>query len=230
MNSNDIQLSFTEQGTGEVLLLLHGNNEDSDFFVNQIPHFSKKYRVIAVDTRGHGKTLRGEKPFTIRQFADDLFYFMEEHKIEKATILGFSDGGNIALLFALKYPEKVEKLIVNGANLNPQGVVFFEQLITDVEFYVMFLLSKFNDRCKKKAEMLRLMVKDPNINKEELQKIKVETLVIAGTKDLIKERHTREIYKAIPNAKISFVEGNHFMAKYNHKDFNKAVDMFLEIK
>ena len=109
----DIRLHYTEKGTGEPLILLHGNGENSGYFVHQIDFFSQKYRVIAVDTRGHGKSPRGKAPFGIRQFAEDLRDFMDELEIERANILGFSDGGNIAVTFALKYPQRVNRLILN---------------------------------------------------------------------------------------------------------------------
>ena len=85
-------------------------------------YFSRNYRVIVVDTRGHGQSPRGTAPFTIAQFADDLKDFMDELDISKAVILGFSDGANIAMKFVLKYPERVKALILNGGNLNPKGV------------------------------------------------------------------------------------------------------------
>ena len=100
----DIRLYYEKAGDGEPLILLHGNGEDGTYFKHQMEYFSKDYRVIAIDTRGHGKSPRGEKPFTIRQFAEDLNGFMEEQGMEKAHLLGFSDGGNIALAFALRYP------------------------------------------------------------------------------------------------------------------------------
>ena len=65
--------------------------------------FAEHYHIYAVDTRGHGRTPRGSAPFTISQFADDLKEFMDAHKIERAHILGFSDGGNIALMFAIRW-------------------------------------------------------------------------------------------------------------------------------
>ena len=124
----DISLYCKEEGKGFPLILLHGNGEDSDYFQHQMAFFSVKYRVIAVDTRGHGKSPRGEAPFTLTQFVEDLHGFMAEHRIEKAHLLGFSDGGNIALLFALKYPSLVERLILNGANLDPSGVKGWVQM------------------------------------------------------------------------------------------------------
>ena len=118
----DITHSIIEQGSGFPLILLHGNGENSSYFSHQIDEFARKYHVYALDTRGHGNTPQGSKPFTIRQFADDLLEFMNEHEIQRANILGFSDGGNIALIFAMKYPDRVHKLIVDGANLKPEGV------------------------------------------------------------------------------------------------------------
>ena len=96
-----MKLYYKEAGKGFPLILLHGNGENGGYFEHQIGYFQDKYRVIALDTRGHGKSPRGEKPFTIRQFAEDLHDFMDEQEIEKAHILGFSDGGNTALKFAL---------------------------------------------------------------------------------------------------------------------------------
>ena len=117
-----MKLYYKEAGKGFPLILLHGNGENGGYFEHQIGYFQDKYRVIALDTRGHGKSPRGEKPFTIRQFAEDLHDFMDEQEIEKAHILGFSDGGNTALIFALKYPRRVGRLILNGANLDALGV------------------------------------------------------------------------------------------------------------
>lgn len=95
----DIKLYYSEHGSGEPLILLHGNGEDSGYFKEQIRFFSKHFRVIAVDTRGHGRSPRGNAPFTLTQFAEDLRCFMLEMGIKKAHILGFSDGANIAMLF-----------------------------------------------------------------------------------------------------------------------------------
>ena len=88
----DVDLHYREQGTGEPLILLHGNGEDGSYFERQMDAFASRFRVIALDTRGHGRSPRGEAPFTIRQFADDLLAFMDGQGIERAHLLGFSDG------------------------------------------------------------------------------------------------------------------------------------------
>lgn len=224
---SDIQHHYIEQGQGYPLILLHGNGESCDYFEHQIPFFSTTYRVIAIDTRGHGKSPRGEKPFTIKQFAEDLHDFMNEKCIEKAILLGFSDGGNIALTFALKYPERVEKMIVDGANLFPSGVKPLYQWPIEIGYRIAKLFSNKSEKAKQNAEMLGLMVNEPHIDPTELACLTMPVLVVAGTKDMIKESHTRLIHKSLPNAQLVLLEGDHFVANKNPEAFNAAVCFFL---
>ena len=223
----DIKHYFTEKGKGEPLILLHGNGEKSEYFRGQIDVFSKQYHVYAVDTRGHGKTPRGEKPFTIRQFADDLLCFMDKQQIERAHLLGFSDGGNIAMVFAIHYPDRVHRLILNGANLSPNGVRRSIQIPIEIGYKFAKRFAEKSDSARLNAEMLGLMVNDPNVEPEKLAGIKAKTLVIAGTKDMIKEEHTRLIASSIPNSKLVFLRGNHFIANKHPGEFNRTVMDFL---
>lgn len=223
----DIQLNFIEQGQGQPLIMLHGNGESCDYFEHQIPCFSSDYHVIALDTRGHGQSPRGEKPFTIKQFAEDLHDFMEEKGINKATLLGFSDGGNIALTFALKHPERVERLILNGANLFPSGVKPRYQWPIELGYRIAKLFAKKDEKAKKNAELLALMVNEPHIEPSALAALTMPVLVVAGTKDMIKESHTRLICKSLPNAQLALVEGDHFVANKNADAFNEVVETFL---
>lgn len=222
----DISLHFVEQGGGKPLILLHGNGEDGSYFKHQINCFSADYRVIAIDTRGHGQSSRGEKPFTIVQFAEDLHDFMDEKGIAKAILLGFSDGGNIALTFALKYPERVERMIVDGANLFPSGVKPLYQWPIELGYRIARLFSKKSDKAKQNAEMLGLMVNEPHIDPVELTRLTMPVLVVAGTKDMIKESHTRLIHKSLPNAQLAILDGDHFVANKNPEAFNAAVETF----
>lgn len=225
---SDIQLHYIEQGQGKPLILLHGNGENCDYFEHQIPCFARDYRVIAMDTRGHGQSPRGDKPFTIKQFAEDLHDFMDEKAIGKAILLGFSDGGNIALTFALKYPERVEKLIIDGANLFPSGVRPLYQWPIEIGYRIAKLFAKKSEKAKQNAEMLALMVNEPHIEPSELARLTMPVLVVAGTKDMIKESHTRLIYKSLPNAKLEIIEGDHFVANKNYEAFNTVVKVFLK--
>ena len=224
----DIDHFYLEQGSGEPVVFLHGNGEDSGYFVHQMDAFAEHYHIYAVDTRGHGRTPRGSAPFTISQFADDLKEFMDAHKIERAHILGFSDGGNIALMFAIRYPERVNKLILNGANLDPSGVKRKEQSWIEDAYARAIEHEQEGPEAKRKAELLGLMVNDPHIPEEDLAKVTAKTLVIAGTDDMIEEEHTKAIHAGISGSELIFIEGDHFIASQNPEAFNQAVLSFLK--
>ena len=223
----DMKHYYIEQGEGFPLILLHGNGEDSSYFAHQMEPFARHFRVIAIDTRGHGRTPRGEAPFTIRQFAEDLLTFMDQHHIEKAHILGFSDGGNIAMVFSLAHPERVGKLILNGANLYASGVKSKIQIPIEIGYRIAQLFAGMSRKAKKNAELLGLMVNDPNVKPEELSQIQHQTLIIAGDKDMIKDKHTRLIARSIPQAELSIIPGDHFIANKSPEAFNEAVLRFL---
>ncbi len=224
----DIEHFFIEKGQGEVLILLHGNGENSDYFQGQINEFARYYHVFAIDTRGHGKTPRGNAPFTIRQFADDLLGFMDARQIGKAHLLGFSDGGNIAMIFAMRYPDRVARLILDGANLDAKGVKRTVQIPIEIGYRIARIFAGKSKTARRNAEMLGLMVNDPNVLPEELAGIQAKTLVMAGTKDMIKEEHTRLIADSIPNAQLVIIEGDHFVANKCPQAFNKVVLEFLQ--
>jgi len=224
----DIELYYREKGSGEPLILLHGNGEDGTYFENQIKYFWDRYRVIAPDTRGHGKSPRGSAPFTIGQFSCDLYDFMKSHGISKAVILGFSDGANIAMKFAMKYPDMVKALILNGGNLNAKGVKRTTQIPIEIGYRIAKRFAIKSKEAEKNAEMLGLMVNEPNIDPRELSKITALTLVICGTRDMIKESHTKVIANGIPNAELTIIRGDHFIANKKPAEFNRAVDAFLK--
>ena len=218
----EIKLYYKEKGKGIPFVFLHGNNGDSTYFKHQVEYFSKKYRVITIDTRGHGNSPRGTLPFTMDQFADDLDNLLKELNISKFILLGFSDGANIAMKYVLKYPKKVEKLILNGGNINTKGIKKWFQIPVEIGYRITKLF-----KVKDKMEMLSLMVYEPNINIEKLSKIKVPTLVIVGTKDIVKEKHTKEIANNIKNSQLVIMDGDHYIANKRYETFNKKIDEFL---
>ncbi len=250
----NVKLNYEEKGQGFPLIMLHGNRQNLTYFKNQIDFFSKKYKVIAIDTRGHGRSPAGNAPCTIRQFADDLNDFMEQKNIEKAHILGFSDGGNTAAVFALNHSEKIGKLILSGANLDPSGVKEYFRIPALFAYRFLSLFKKrkcvdseersvscrqknreanidSNSKAKQKItkiELLSLIVNEPNIKPEELMKIKAPALVIAGTHDLIKDSHTRLIASSLPDSRIVFIGGGHSLARLRPEKFNETVNRFLE--
>jgi len=226
----DIVLSYAEYGTGSPLFLLHGNGEDRSYFDAQVSAFSSQHHVYAVDTRGHGQSPRGIAPFSLSQFADDLHALMDHLNINQANILGFSDGGNIALLFAIRYPERVKRLMINGANLYPAGMNFIPWITIDLLFIRACFATLFSSRLVHRRELLGLMATQPHIHPKALRSLCIPTLVIAGTKDLIRERHTRLIARSIPESKLLFLEGGHCIAQENTSGFNQAILSFLAEK
>lgn len=220
-------LHYTRQGAGPPLLLLHGNGEDGSYFIHQMDAFSLHYTVYAIDTRGHGASPRGDAPFTMEQFAQDLLELMDGEAIQRANILGFSDGGNIALTFALAHPDRVDRLILNGANLDPRGVKFHIQFPIVLGYALASLFAKMSPKAKKNAEILGLMVKEPHIPAEALQNLYIPTLVIVGTRDMIRDSHTLLIARSLPRGRLEMIVGDHFIAAKNPDEFNEAVAAFL---
>lgn len=201
----DISLHYVKKGSGSPLILLHGNGESGDYFAHQMDVFGERYTVYAVDTRGHGQSPRGMAPFTIARFAKDLECFLDEQGLDRVDILGFSDGGNIALTFALAHPDRVGRLILNGANLDPGGVKATVQLPIVLGYKLASLFKA--PKAKANAELLGLMVNEPHISPEALSVLTMPALVIVGSRDMIREAHSRLICDSLPNGRMVILEG-----------------------
>ena len=152
---------------------------------------------------------------------------MDELNISHADILGFSDGANIAVQFALNNPERVSGLILNGGNLSPDGVKRSVQLPIEIGYWCASKFASKSDDAKRNAEMLGLMVNEPDLSPSEISRITAKTLVIAGSKDMIKEEHTRLIAESIPGSQLAIIKGDHFIANKQHEEFNRIVENFL---
>lgn len=223
----DIQLHYMIAGQGFPLVMLHGNGEDHTYFKHQMAPFSERYQVIALDTRGHGQSPRGTAPFTLEQFAEDLKGFLDSREISRCHLLGFSDGANIALLFALKYPDYVEKLVLNGADLSPSGVKLSTQAPIVLGWGLLQVIRRLDKRARPKWELLDLMTTQPHINPKALSALSMSTLVVAGKRDMIRDKHTRLIAKSIPGSQLVILPGDHFVARRNWQEFNPVVLDFL---
>lgn len=220
-------LYYTERGEGEALILLHGNGEDGGYFEHQAPDFARHFRVLCVDTRGHGRSPRGDAPFTLTQFARDLLELMDGLGIARTHLLGFSDGANIAMLFALSHPERVDRLVLNAGNMDPGGVKRSVQLPIELAYGLVSLIARFDRRAVAKRELLGLMVNQPRLRPEDLRGLTMPTLVIAGDRDMIRPEHTEAIHRAIPQSRLVILPGSHFVAHENPEPFNRAVLEFL---
>jgi len=191
---NGVKLYYEMRGTGKPLILLHANGLTHKIFGRIIEPLSRQFTVYAIDSRGHGKSSK-VKALNYRDMANDIIAFAKVLDLKKVNLYGFSDGGIIGLLVASKAPELVEKLIISGANISPDG--------TKNGWIRLFKLMYFIT----KDDKTKLMLEQPDISDEELAAITADTLVLAGQFDLIKEAHTRNIAKHIPNSTLQILKG-----------------------
>jgi pimeloyl-ACP methyl ester carboxylesterase len=119
--TRDIITYYEEAGSGEPLVLIMGIGGDLQGWALQVPTLSKHFRVITYDNRGAGRSSAPDKPYSIAGMADDLAALLDELGVAKTNVLGFSMGGYVAQEFALKYPARLEKLILLATAPNIDG-------------------------------------------------------------------------------------------------------------
>ncbi len=222
VKANGIDIYYEQVGSGAPLILLHGNSESSKIFKEQIEFFKDSYTVYALDSRGQGRSGRDERALSYELFASDVIAFMDALKIDKADIIGFSDGAIIGIILGFTYCERVGRLVLAGPNVVPDGNKRSTVRLIKLG-YTVFKLSGM----KNSAELMRLMLIEPQITTEQLNLIKAQSLVIGGDKDMIKSEHLRYIADSIPGAEFKiFPKTDHFT--YKHKDFNDIAIKFLK--
>src|SRR6185369_12743635 len=120
---NNHRLYYETMGTGRPLVLLHGGgNTIHGSFDKQIAEFSKTHTIIAPEQIGHGHTPDIDGPLTYAAMAEDTAALLEQLKVRDADVVGWSDGGNIALILAVRHPDLVRRVVVSGANISPEGL------------------------------------------------------------------------------------------------------------
>ena len=190
---NGVELYYELTGQGRPLLMLHGNGEDHTIFDEAAARLSRSYTVCCVDSRDHGRSGRvGELHYD--DMASDMIALIEALDLRDVIFYGFSDGGIVGLLAAARC-DRITTLIVSGANLTPRGV----KAVLRAQFRVMYLFRK--------DPKLRLMLTEPDITDDTLRAIRAETLVLAGSRDLIREKQTRHIAAAVPGARLRILPG-----------------------
>ena len=209
---NGVQLFYTKTGHGRPLIMVHGNGEDHTIFDEAIEVLKDHFTCYAIDSRGHGQSPPCRE-LHYKDMAQDMIAFMTELDLNDVAFYGFSDGGIVALLAAMDC-SRITNLIVSGANISPKGTKLWFRLY--VEGMSLF----------KKDPMIDLMKNEPNISREELGRIKVKTLVIAGSKDLIRESETRTIAESIPGARLRILAGESHGSYIVHS--TKIADLLKE--
>ena len=190
---NGVELYYEKTGAGRPLLMVHGNGEDHSIFNEAVKELKRDFCCYTVDSRGHGRSSR-VPTLHYEDMADDMIAFMEALNLRDAVFYGFSDGGVVGLIAASRCA-RITTLIVSGANLSPKGVAR------------KIRLSIWAWNLQKPDDKLALMLREPQISEDTLRAIRAETLVLAGSGDLILPEETRRIAAGIPGAKLQIVQG-----------------------
>lgn len=191
---NNININYEEYGEGMPIILLHGNGENYTIFDKLIEKLKDNYKIYAIDSRCHGKSENTEN-ISYDLMAEDIISFIKEKNIEKPILYGFSDGGIVGLLIAIKNPKLLSNLIISGANLTPDATTKLDSIFTKIMYF--FTRNK----------LIKMMIDEPNITIDQLKNIIIPVHVIAGEKDVVRLEHTKLIANSINNSTLEIVQG-----------------------
>ena len=225
-----IKLYYEVYGTGEPLLLIHGNGGNIGTLKAQIDHFRKSYKVIAMDSRDQGRS--GDSPgrITYEKMTDDLAALLDHLKTGPVNVLGWSDGGIESLLLGVRHPAKVKKIAAMAANLNPTDEAFTPEVFAMAKSMMDSIpaAAKETPQGKRELKAIQMALEEPHIDPKALEAITVPTLVLAGDHDVIRDEHTLEIYHHIPNSQLCiFPNATHMIPYDEPARFNAAVERFF---
>jgi pimeloyl-ACP methyl ester carboxylesterase len=220
----DIKVYYEIYGEGQPLILIHGGGGSTQDWSNQIPVFVQHYQVIALDSRGQGRTSDGKTPWTYHLMAEDVVHLMNYLKIPKALAVGWSDGGIITIDLALNHPDRIRAIVAFGANISPEGL---PDIITLRQGMVDAQKSKAPVTTAQKLNIL--WASQPNYTPQQLASIQVPTLILQGENDQeILLDHVKYIAKTIPTAKLVILSGvGHSAPVEEPGTWNRAVLDFL---
>jgi pimeloyl-ACP methyl ester carboxylesterase len=213
-----VNIYYEIYGAGKPLILLHGNGGSIKSRTPLLPELSSRYKVIAFDSRCHGKSDCPSGALTYEQMASDVASILDHLKIDSAYVWGHSDGGIVGLLLAIHYPKKVKKVLASGPNLRPDTTAIDPDLLPLLD--KMWPMVK-NDSVRSKQ--FRLLTEQPNIKTSQLKKIKADVLIMGGDRDAVRNEHFIEMYNNIPRALLCILPGT------SHFVYNDRTKWFLEI-
>ena len=188
---NDISLYYEVKGEGQPLMMVHGNSETHEIFDVASEVLKDYYKVYLIDSRDHGQSDR-VKELHYDDMADDMVKFMEELDLKEVVYYGFSDGGIIGLLAAMK-TDRISRMVLSGANMTVNGVKPALKLLIKVLYFFT------------KDQKMEMMLREPDIKPEDLKKISVPVSVVAGEKDMVTYEETKLIADSIPEAKLRII-------------------------
>jgi pimeloyl-ACP methyl ester carboxylesterase len=233
---NGIRVWYAAFGRGEPVLLLHGGLANSNYWGNQVPALAESYRVIVVDSRGHGRSTHDERPYGYDLMASDVLGLMDFLKLPKAAVVGWSDGAILGLDIAIHHPERLSKLFAFAANSDPSGVADITQSTVfnayiaraEKEYQV---LSPTPDQYKSFVDQISKMWEtEPHFTAEQLRVITVPTWIVDADHDeAIKRENTEFMANEIPDAGLLLQpQVSHFSFLQDPRQFTGDVLHFME--
>ena len=190
-------ICYEKTGEGSPVILIHGNSEDHHIFDQLVEVMQADHTIYAMDSRGHGESAT-PKEYHYDDMASDVINLIKALDIEKPYIIGYSDGGIVALLVAMRASKRIGGIVCCGANLTPAGL--HHKAIREIK-------RQYKET---KDPRTLLMLEEPNIPVASLKSISVPAMIIAGEHDLVKERETVKIAQNIPNSELLIIKGeNH---------------------
>jgi pimeloyl-ACP methyl ester carboxylesterase len=233
---NGIRIWYASFGRGEPVLLLHGGLANSNYWGHQVPELAKRYHVVVMDSRGHGRSTRDDRPYGYDLMASDVLGLMDFLKLPRAAIVGWSDGAILGLDIAIHHPERLTRLFAFAANSDPSGVadiaqspVFNAYIARAEKEYAA--LSPTPDQYKSFfAQISKMWETQPNFTAEQLHGITVPVWIVDADHDeAIKRENTEFMAGAIPNAGLLIQPWvSHFSFLQDPPQFTHDVLHFLE--
>lgn len=228
--------NYTVEGAGDPLVLLHGGLSDSTSWAFQQPVMAAAYRTLAFDRRGHGRAPDTEAPFDYEDMADETIAFLEDVVGEPAHLVGWSDGGNVALLVSSKRPHLVRRQVLISANFHHNGLVPGFELPDDPDHEALAMMKAGYEAVApdpshwpvffaKSVENIRTR---PTLTPSDLANVTTPTLVLAGDDDIIEHSHTVELFESLPDAQLAIVPGTSHVLVMEKPDLvNQLILAFL---
>nr|WP_051321196.1 alpha/beta hydrolase [Rhizobium mesoamericanum] len=229
---NDIQMYYAEYGEGDPILFIHGGLGSADVWGYQIAYFAKDHRVIVADSRGHGRSTRSEQPFGYDLMTSDYVALLDYLKLDKVTLVGWSDGGIIGIDMAMKNPEKLTRVIAQAANVTTDGLK--ADVMTNKTFsdYINAAGETYKKLSRTPSEydafvtqISAMWASQPAWTADDLARIKVPvTLVIGDHDEAIKLDHTEMMAKQIPGSKLVILrDTSHFAMLQDPEGYNAMI-------
>lgn len=226
-NIDDCSLYYEITGSGDVIVFLHGNGGSGKEFEKNIDDFKTDYCCITIDMRLQGQSSKKtSKELTYELFADDVIKVLDNLKIDNFSVIGFSDGAITALYLAQKYPNRLKKMILIGANYNVSGMKHKYVIVMKL-LKLFYRILCFIPFFRRQYKLFSLMTKYPNFTVQDLEKINIPALVMAGQYDMIKGEHTHTLANCL-DAKLEIIEkqGHFWHVKENKILKDKAYVFF----